>query len=158
MATLTPFLWFDHRLEEAVTFYTGVFDDGKVLHAARYGAGGPQPAGTMMSMTFELAGQRFMALNGGPRYALTPAFSIFVSVKTQDEVDRYWARLLEGGGSPQPCGWLTDRFGVSWQVIPEALGRCLTDPDPARARRALQAMLQMQKIDVAALERAAAGE
>lgn len=157
MPTLTPFLWFDHRLEEAVTFYTSVFDDGRVLHSARYGPGAPQPAGTMMSMTFELAGQRFMALNGGPMYALTPAFSIFVSVRTQEEIDRYWSRLIDGG-QPSRCGWLVDRYGLSWQVIPATLGTLLGDPDPGRSQRALQAMLQMQKIDIAALERAAAGE
>lgn len=156
MASVTPFLWFDHRLEEAVTFYVGLFDGARVLHTSRYGAGAPQPAGTMMSMTFEIAGQRVMALNGGPMYQHTPAFSLFVSCRTQAEVDHYWSRLVEGG-RPSQCGWLVDRYGLSWQVIPETLGRLLGDPDPARAARAMQAMLQMQKIDIAALERAAAG-
>jgi predicted 3-demethylubiquinone-9 3-methyltransferase (glyoxalase superfamily) len=156
MPTVTPFLWFDHRLEEAVTFYTTLFADGRVIHTSRYGPGGPQPAGTVMSMTFEIAGQRVMALNGGPMYTHTPAFSLFVSCRTQEEVDHYWSQLVEGG-RPSQCGWLVDRYGLSWQVIPEALGRLLGDPDRARAGRAMQAMLQMQKIDVAALERAAAG-
>lgn len=155
MPSVTPFLWFDHRLEEAVTFYLSVFEGARILHTARYGPGAPQPAGTAMSMTFEIAGQRVMALNGGPTYTHSPAFSLFVSCRTQAEVDHYWARLVDGG-RPSPCGWLVDRYGLSWQVIPEALGRLLGDPDAGRAGRAMQAMLQMQKIDIAALEHAAA--
>lgn len=156
MPSVTPFLWFDHRLEEAVTFYVSVFEGARILHTARYGPGAPQPAGTAMSMTFEIAGQRVMALNGGPMYTHSPAFSLFVSCRTQAEVDHYWARLVDGG-RPSQCGWLVDRYGLSWQVIPEALGRLLGDADPGRAGRAMQAMLQMQKIDIAALEHAAAG-
>lgn len=157
MPPITPFLWFDDRIEEAVALYVKVFPDARIVRSARYGPGAPRPAGTMMTMTFELRGQTFMALNGGPVHRFSPAVSFMVACETQAEVDHYWDGLLEGGGEEQPCGWLRDRFGLSWQVIPSALGRALGDPDPARAGRAVQAMLQMKKIDIAALERALAG-
>jgi predicted 3-demethylubiquinone-9 3-methyltransferase (glyoxalase superfamily) len=157
MQKISPFLWFDDRIEEAVSLYVGLFPGGRIVRTSRYGPGAPRPAGTVMSMTFELAGQEFMALNGGPLYQFTPAVSFLVKCATQAEVDHYWEGLVAGGGEAQPCGWLRDRFGLSWQVIPDALGRALGDPDPARAHRAVQAMLQMTKIDIAALERALAG-
>jgi predicted 3-demethylubiquinone-9 3-methyltransferase (glyoxalase superfamily) len=156
MPQITPFLWFDGRADEAVTHYVAVFPNSRVTHTSRYGDGAPMPKGTVMSMTFELDGRQVMALNGGPMFTFTPAFSMFVTCETQADVDHYWSRLLEGGGEEQPCGWLKDRFGLSWQVIPTALGRCLGHPDPAKARRALQAMLAMKKIDIAALEAAVA--
>lgn len=157
MQPITPFLWFDDRIEEAVSMYVELFPASKIVRTSRYGPGAPRPAGTVMAMTFELRGQEFMALNGGPLYQFTPAVSFLIKCETQGEVDRYWDGLLAGGGEPQPCGWLRDRFGLSWQVIPNALGRALGDPDPARAGRAMQAMLQMTKIEIAALERALAG-
>ena len=157
MQSITPFLWFDDRIDEAVSLYVSVFPDARIVRTSRYGPGAPRPAGTAMSMTFELRGQEFMALNGGPLFQFTPAVSFVVKCETQAEVDHYWQGLLAGGGDEQPCGWLKDRFGLSWQVIPAALGRALSDPDPARAGRAMQAMLQMKKIDIAALDRALAG-
>ena len=157
MQKIVPFLWLDGRLEEAVTFWTSVFPDGRVLEISRYGDGAPMPAGTAMSAQFELNGQEFMALNGGPEFQFTPAVSFFVRCKDQAEVDHYWERLTADGGEEQPCGWLKDRFGLSWQIIPDALPAALGDSDPAAAQRALQAMFQMKKIDVAAIERARAG-
>ncbi len=158
MQPIIPFLWFDDRIEDAVSLYVAVFPDSRIVRTSRYGAGAPRPAGTVMSMTFHLRGQEFMALNGGPMFQFTPAVSFLVRCETQAEVDHYWNGLLAGGGDAQPCGWLKDRFGLSWQVIPDALGRALGDPDPARAGRAMQAMLQMKKIDIATLERAVAGD
>lgn len=157
MQKITPFLWFDDNAEEAMEFYTSIFKDSRIMDVSRYGEGAPLPAGTVMTATFHLAGQEFMALNAGPMFKFTEAISFFVKCADQAEVDYYWNHLLAGGGTPQPCGWLKDRFGLSWQVIPDALGRLLGDPDPGRAGRAMQAMLQMTKIDVAALEAAAAG-
>ena len=157
MQPIIPFLWFDDRIEDAVSLYVSVFPDSRIVSTTHYGAGAPRPAGTVMSMTFELRGQQFMALNGGPMYQFSPAVSFMVTCATQAEVDHYWHGLLAGGGEEQPCGWLKDRFGLSWQVIPHALGAALGDPDPTRAGRAVQAMLQMKKIDIAALERALAG-
>jgi len=153
MPTITPFLWFDGRVEEAVDFYTSVFGDSAVGDLTRYPEGSPGPAGEVMTATFRLAGQEFMALNGGPHYAFTPAISFFLSVDTQDEVDHYWDRLTEGG-EPGQCGWLVDRFGLSWQVVPTALGRLMGDPDPERSGRVMQAMLAMTKIEIAGLEEA----
>ena len=157
MQPIIPCLWFDDRIEDAVSLYVSVFPDSRIVRTTHYGAGAPRPAGTVMSMTFELRGQQFMALNGGPMYQFSPAVSFMVTCATQAEVDHYWHGLLAGGGEEQPCGWLKDRFGLSWQVIPHALGAALGDPDPTRAGRAVQAMLQMKKIDIAALERALAG-
>jgi predicted 3-demethylubiquinone-9 3-methyltransferase (glyoxalase superfamily) len=154
MQKITPFLWFNGDAEEAMNFYVSVFGNSKIGRVSRYGAAGPGTPGSVMSATFVLEGQEFHALNGGPQYQFTPALSLFVSCETQQEVDDLWSRLTEGG-SEDRCGWLRDRFGLSWQIIPTALGRLLGDPDPARAQRAMRAMLQMQKIDIAALERAA---
>ena len=154
MQKIVPFLWFDGNGEEAVAFYTSVFKDAMTVHISRYGAGGPMPAGTMMSATFRLFGQEFYALNGGPYFQFSPAVSFFINCEDQAEVDYYWERLTDGG-VPQPCGWLKDRYGLSWQVIPNRLGELLRDKDPMRAQRAMAAMMRMQKIDVALLDAAA---
>lgn len=153
MTKITPFLWFDDNAEEAMNFYTSIFGDSKVVSVTRYGEGGPGPAGTVMSATFELHGQEFMALNGGPHFTFSPAISFLVNCETQDEVDDLWEKLSEGG-EEQQCGWLKDRFGLSWQIIPTALGEMLSDPDPARSQRVVKAMLQMGKIDIQGLKQA----
>ncbi|MBI2766377.1 MAG: VOC family protein [Chloroflexi bacterium] len=150
MQKITPFLWFDDNAEEAMTFYTSIFKDSKIVDRR------PSPDGKMLTGTFELAGQQFMALNGGPAFRFTEAISFFVSCKTQEEVDELWGKLSAGGEESQ-CGWLKDKFGLSWQIIPEALGELLADPDPEKAGRVMQAMLQMGKIDVRKLEEAYAG-
>ncbi len=147
----STFLWFESGAEDAARHYTSIFEGSKLLDVSRAGD-------KVMSATFELGGQVFIAFNGGPHYKLTPAASIFVSCETQAELDRIWEALLSGGGKPTRCGWLEDRFGLSWQVIPTILPKLLGDPEPARAGRAMQAMLGMQKLDIAALKRAAAGE
>ena len=151
MAKITPFLWYDGNAEEAINFYRSIFPKSKVLNTQS------GPDGKVMGITFELEGQRFIAFNGGPHLKLTPAFSLYVSCETQAEVDELWARLTEGGGAESQCGWLIDRFGLSWQIIPSALPRLLGDPDPGKAGRAMNAMLHMKKIDIAGLERAATG-
>ena len=130
MQKITPFLWFDDNAEEAVNFYVSLFADSKVNNITRYGEGGPGPEGQIMTASFELHGQEFMALNGGPHFTFSPAISFFVNCETQEEVDELWEKLLEGGEAQQ-CGWITDRFGVSWQIIPTALGELMGDPDPA---------------------------
>lgn len=157
---ITPFLWFDNDAEEAITFYTSIFKDARIVSQSRYpeGAPGPAPAGSLMSATFQLAGQQFMALNGGPQFKFNEAVSFFVDCDTQEEVDYYWDRLTADGGAPGPCGWLKDRFGLSWQIVPKALSQMLGDADPAKAQRAMQAMLQMSKIDIAGLRRAFDGK
>ncbi|NED94595.1 VOC family protein [Phytoactinopolyspora alkaliphila] len=155
---ITPFLWFEDNAEEAVNFYTALFDDARIVSVTRYGEGGPFPAGVLQSATFQLAGQQFMALNAGPHDPFNDAVSFFITCEDQEEVDRYWDALLAGGGTPTQCGWLKDRFGVSWQVIPVALNRYLSDPDPEKAQRVMGAMLQMVKIDVAELTAAYNGE
>src|SRR5215211_1933456 len=144
MAKITTFLTFDGRAEEAVKHYTSVFGNSKVLATSRYGDAGPGPKGSLMSATFELAGQEFIALNGGPSFTFAQGISLFVSCDTQEEVDELWEKLSEGG-EKGPCGWLTDQYGVSWQVIPRALGEMLNDEDPERAKRVMNAMLQMTK-------------
>jgi predicted 3-demethylubiquinone-9 3-methyltransferase (glyoxalase superfamily) len=151
MPTVTPFLWFDDNAEEAIAFYASIFPDAKIGDVSRQN-------GKFFLGSFELAGQKFMALNGGPQFRFTEAFSLYVNCRDQAEVDRYWDRLLEGGGSPQQCGWLKDRFGLCWQIIPEALPRLIGDPDPQKAERVMKAMLQMVKIDIATLEAAYRGE
>jgi predicted 3-demethylubiquinone-9 3-methyltransferase (glyoxalase superfamily) len=156
MQKITPFLWFDTQAEEAASFYVSIFKNSGILDVSRYGEGGPGPAGSVMIMTFELDGQRFTALNGGPQYVFTEAISFQIACEGQDEVDHYWDSLTDGG-EPGPCGWLKDRFGVSWQVVPSALPRLLGDPDPGRSQRAMAAMMQMGKLDIAALEKAADG-
>jgi len=151
---ITPFLWFDNQAEEAMNFYVSVFKDSKVLSISRYGEGAPVPAGTVMTASFVIEGQQFTALNGGPLFSFTEAISFVIHCATQDEVDHYWEKLTEGGEEVQ-CGWLKDKFGVSWQVVPEALGSLLNNPDPNKAQRAMQAMFTMKKIDINQLQEAA---
>lgn len=150
---ITPFLWFDTQAEEAVALYTRLFKDARAGRVTRYPEGGPGPAGSVMTATFSIEGQSFIALNGGPMYRFSPAISFVVHCDSQAEIDRLWAGLSEGG-STQPCGWLTDRFGVSWQIVPRELDQLMTDPDPARAQRVMQAMLGMTRFDIAALHAA----
>ena len=147
---ITTFLWFDDNAEQALELYLSLFPDSKIIQSSRMDG----PNGKFFSATFQLAGQQFMAINGGPHYRFTEAVSLFVDCETQEEIDRLTARLLEGGGTQQPCGWLKDRFGLSWQIIPSNLGKLLGDPDRAKAGRVMQAMLGMKKLDIAALERA----
>jgi predicted 3-demethylubiquinone-9 3-methyltransferase (glyoxalase superfamily) len=156
MQKITPFLWFDDQAEEAMNFYVGVFKNSKVGNVTRYGDAGPGPKGSVMTASFELEGQQFTALNGGPRFKFTEAVSFVVSCETQDEVDELWERLSEGGQTQQ-CGWLKDKFGLSWQIVPIALMELMSDPDPNRSRRVMEAMLQMTKIDIAKLRQAYEG-
>jgi predicted 3-demethylubiquinone-9 3-methyltransferase (glyoxalase superfamily) len=153
---IVPNLWFDTEAEEAAAFYTSVFDNSRIVKVMRYTEGAPRPAGTVMTVEFELDGQRFVGINGGPQFTFDEAVSFQVDCETQDEVDYFWKRLSEGG-EEGPCGWLKDRFGLSWQVAPSALRELLDDPDPERAQRAMQAMLEMRKLDIGALRRAADG-
>jgi predicted 3-demethylubiquinone-9 3-methyltransferase (glyoxalase superfamily) len=157
MPRISPWLWFDGHAEEAANFYVSVFPDSRVIDVSRTPADAPGQPGGVLVVSFELDGQQFNALNGGPMFSFTEAVSFEIHCEDQAEVDEYWARLTADGGEESQCGWLKDRFGVSWQVIPKRLGELLSDPDPQRAGRAMQAMLQMRKIDVAALERAADG-
>ncbi len=152
MQKIVPFLWFDHQAEEAMNFYVSLFHDSKVLSVTRYGASGPGPKGSVMSATFQLEGQEFYALNGGPQFSFTPAISLFVNCEAQQEVDELWEKLSQGG-EKQPCGWLKDRYGLSWQIIPTALGM-LQDKDPQKSTRVMQAMMQMTRIDIARLKQA----
>lgn len=153
---IRPFLWFNGQAEEAANFYTSIFKNSKLGHVSRYGDDGPGPAGQVMMVTFELDGVQFMALNGGPEFTFTPAVSFLVNCTSQDEVDHYWNKLSEGGETNQ-CGWLSDKFGVSWQIVPERLGELMTDDDEEKSGRVMQAMLKMEKLDIAELERAYAG-
>jgi len=157
MQKITPFLWFDNQAEEAVNFYTGIFANSKILDISHYGEAGPGPAGAVMTISFQIEGQNFVALNDGPVYHFTPAISFVVDCKTQEEVDRLWDRLTADGGEPGQCAWLTDKYGISWQIVPDRLVALLTDPDPVRANRVMQAMLTMTRIDIATLEAAYAG-
>ncbi len=150
---ITPFLWFDHPAEEAARFYTSIFRDSKITDISRYGEEGPGPAGSVMCVVFELEGQEFTALNGGPEFTFTPAISFVINCETQAEVDAYWERLSDGG-EIQQCGWLTDRYGISWQVVPTVLGELLQDEDPVRAGNVMRAMMQMRKLDIAVLKSA----
>ena len=152
---IKPFLWFDGNAEEAVAFYTAIFKDSKVLKVSRYGEAGPGPAGSVMVVSFQIEGQDFIALNGGPHFKFNESISFSVTCETQAEVDYYWDRLAEGGQEVQ-CGWLKDKFGLSWQVNPTVLGELLADKDAGKAQRVMKAMLQMKKIDIAGLQRAAA--
>ncbi len=157
MATLskiTPCLWFDTQAEEAATYYTSLFDNSRVVEISRYGEAGPGPAGSVMTVNFELAGQSFVALNGGPEFTFNEAISLQVSCESQEEVDDLWAKLTDGG-EEGPCGWCKDRYGLSWQVVPKALFQLIGDPDPGRSQRAIQAMLGMKKLNVAELQQAA---
>jgi predicted 3-demethylubiquinone-9 3-methyltransferase (glyoxalase superfamily) len=153
MQRIVPFLWFDNQAEEAMNHYISIFPDSKVLSVSRYGDEGPGPKGQVMVANFQLAGQEFMALNGGPAFKFTEAISLFVNCETQQEVDQLWAKLTEGGEESQ-CGWLKDRYGLSWQIVPTALGEMMADKDPEKAGRVMKAMLQMSKIDLAGLRRA----
>jgi predicted 3-demethylubiquinone-9 3-methyltransferase (glyoxalase superfamily) len=155
MQKITPFLWFDGNAEEATNFYTSIFRNAKVGNISRYGEAGPGPAGSVLTASFELEGLQFTALNGGPHFKFNEAISFHVACESQDEVDYFWDRL-GAGGQIQQCGWLKDKFGVSWQIVPTALPRLLGDPDRTKANRVMQAMLQMKKLDIAALNRAAA--
>jgi predicted 3-demethylubiquinone-9 3-methyltransferase (glyoxalase superfamily) len=155
MPRVTPFWWFDGNAEEAVNFYASVFKDAKITGMTRYGDAGPGPKGAVMTATIQIGGQEFTALNGGPDFKFSPATSFVIHCEDQDEVDHYWDRLGEGGKAHQ-CGWLDDRFGVTWQVAPDALLRLIKDEDPKKSQRVMRAMMQMTKIDIAALERAAA--
>ncbi|SCK53788.1 VOC family protein [Streptomyces sp. WMMB 322] len=151
MQKITTFLWFDDQAEEAVEHYTSVFPDSRVIDVQRYGEAGPGEPGTVMTIAFELAGQRFTALNGGPEFTFNEAVSLYVDCADQAEVDTYWAKLAEGG-EEGPCGWLKDKYGLSWQIVPRVLTELLRDPDPARSARVMKAMLGMRKLDVQALE------
>lgn len=153
----TPFLWFDTQAEEAAEFYVSIFPNSKIVKLLRYPEGGPMPAGTVVTVEFQLDGQTFVALNGGPHVKFNQAISFVINCETQAEVDRYWEKLTSGGGSEVACGWLTDKYGLSWQVTPTMLLKLLGDPDRAKAARAMQAMMTMKKLDIAALEAAANG-
>ncbi len=156
MQKITTFLWFNDQAEEAMNFYTSIFKDSKIVKVSHYGDAGPGPKGSVMVGTFELEGQQFMALNGGPHYSFTPAISLVVNCETQEEVDHYWSKLVEGGKEVQ-CGWLVDKFGLSWQITPTALGKLLSDPDPVKSQRVMKAMMGMVKIDIAELKKAYEG-
>jgi predicted 3-demethylubiquinone-9 3-methyltransferase (glyoxalase superfamily) len=155
MQKLTPCLWFDTEGEDAAKFYASVFPNSRIVENAYYGSAGPRPEGTVMTVEFELDGQRFIVLNGGPEFTFSEAISFQVDCETQEEVDSYWEKLGEGGAHG-PCGWLKDKFGVSWQIVPTALPRLLQDSDPERSQRVMAAMLKMGKIEIDELEKAAA--
>jgi predicted 3-demethylubiquinone-9 3-methyltransferase (glyoxalase superfamily) len=153
MQKITPFLWFDSKAEEAANFYVSVFKNSKIVSIMRYGEAGPGPKGSVMSATFQLDGQDFIALNGGPMFAFSPAISFFVNCQSQEEVDKLWEKLSEGG-EKQRCGWLKDKYGVSWQIIPTVLGQLLQDKDREKSQRVMNAMLQMDKLDIKTLKQA----
>lgn len=153
MQTISPFLWFDDQAEEAAAHYVSIFPNSKILGVSRYGEGGPRPAGTAMSVAFVLDGLEFQALNGGPQFRFTEAISFLVAAPTQTEIDDLWGKLASGG-EPGQCGWLKDRYGLSWQIVPPILYELLADPDPVRSGRVMQAMLGMGKLDIAALRAA----
>ena len=154
MDAITPCLWFDTEAEEAAQFYTSVFPNSRIVHVSHYGSAGPRPAGMVLEVEFELNGRSFLALNGGPDFAFSEAISLQADCKDQDEVDRLWVTLSEGG-EEGPCGWLKDRYGLSWQIVPSVMYELIADPDQERAQRTIAAMLQMGKLDIAELERAA---
>jgi predicted 3-demethylubiquinone-9 3-methyltransferase (glyoxalase superfamily) len=153
MQKITPFLWFDGQAEEAMNFYTSIFKNSKIVSMMHYGEAGPGAKGTVMSATFEIQGQEFTALNGGPHFKFSPAISFFVNCETQEEVDELWEKLSEGGKTNR-CGWLDDKFGVSWQIVPTALGEMLQDKDAEKSQKVMAAMLQMDKLDIETLRRA----
>jgi predicted 3-demethylubiquinone-9 3-methyltransferase (glyoxalase superfamily) len=153
MQKIAPFLWFDNKAEEAAVFYTSVFKNSKMGNVMRYGEAGPGAKESVMSVEFEIEGVKFMTLNGGPMFAFSPAISFFVNCQTQDEVDELWAKLSEGG-QIQQCGWLQDKFGVTWQIVPTILGEMLRDRDPAKANRVMKAMMKMVKLDIKGLKQA----
>jgi len=153
MQKITPFLWYDNQAEEAANFYVSLFKNSKITSVNRYGDAGPGPKGSVMIITFQLEGQNFTALNGGPTFKFTPAISLYVDCETQEEVDQLWDKLSEGGRKDR-CGWLQDKYGLSWQIIPRALQSLMSDPDPKKSSSVMQAMLQMDKIDVSKLQEA----
>ncbi len=153
MSKITPFLWFDNNLDEAIKFYASIFENSKLLYEVKYGENGPGPKGTIMTATFELEGQKFMALNGGPMFKFTEAISLFIACENQEEIDYYWEKLTDGGKKSR-CGWLKDKFGLSWQVVPKNLGSLLHNSDPEKANKVMKTMLAMDKLDIAALEKA----
>jgi predicted 3-demethylubiquinone-9 3-methyltransferase (glyoxalase superfamily) len=157
MQKITPFLWFDNNAEEAMDFYTAVFKNSKIGKVSRYGEAGSGPKGSVMVGTFTLEGQEFMVINGGPHYKLTPAFSLVVNCETQEEIDFYWDTLTADGGRPSRCGWLEDKFGLSWQILPTALGELMSGGGPETSSRVMQALLQMDKLVIADLRRAYEG-
>lgn len=158
MQKIVTFLWFDNQAEEAVNFYTSIFKNSKILEVSRYTEAGPGPAGEVLTISFELAGQQFAALNGGSRFKFNESISLVVNCESQEEIDYFWQKLTADGGEESMCGWLKDKFGLSWQIVPTALGSFIGGPDPAGAQRAVQAMLQMRKLDLAVLQRAYKGE
>jgi predicted 3-demethylubiquinone-9 3-methyltransferase (glyoxalase superfamily) len=158
MQKITPFLWFDNNAEQAAEFYVSIFKNSKILNVSRYGDAGPGPKGAVMVVNFQLAGQEFIALNGGPLFKFSEAFSFVVNCENQKEVDEYWSKLTSGGGQESQCGWLKDKFGFSWQVVPTELGKLMSDKDPKKANRVMQTLLQMKKLDIAKLQQAAEGK
>jgi predicted 3-demethylubiquinone-9 3-methyltransferase (glyoxalase superfamily) len=150
---ITPFLWFDHQAEEAAAFYASIFPNSKVVKVVRCGEAGPGPAGSALTVEFQLQGQPFVGLNGGPHFKFTEAISFVVNCETQEEVDTYWDKL-SAGGAPVECGWLKDKFGLSWQIVPTLLPKLLSDPDPEKSSRVMKAMLKMKKLDIRALQQA----
>jgi predicted 3-demethylubiquinone-9 3-methyltransferase (glyoxalase superfamily) len=157
MPKIVPFIWLEKDADKAAELYVSLFPDSRILSTSQWGEGTAGTKGSVMTVTFELSGREYIAFNGGPHFKLNEAFSISVEVDTQEEIDRYWDALLAGGGAEQMCGWLRDRFGLSWQILPHKLKRYFTDKDPARAQRVMDAMFKMQKLDIAALDRAYAG-
>jgi predicted 3-demethylubiquinone-9 3-methyltransferase (glyoxalase superfamily) len=153
MPRISPFLWFDNQAEQAAKFYVSIFKNSKIVTTTRYGDAGPGPKGSVMTVVFQLDGQEFIALNGGPQFTFTEAISFSVNCATQKEVDDFWQKL-SAGGEEGPCGWLKDKFGLSWQINPTILGKLLSDPDPKKAKRVMEAMLKMKKIDIAELQKA----
>ena len=153
MQKITPFLWFDNNAEEALNFYTSIFKNAKILNVSRYGDAGPGPKGTIMTATFQLEGQEFLALNGGPQFKFTEAISFLVNCNSQQEVDEFWEKLTAGGEKSR-CGWLKDKFGLWWQIVPTILGELMRDKDPEKSKRVMQAMLKMDKLDINVLKNA----
>jgi predicted 3-demethylubiquinone-9 3-methyltransferase (glyoxalase superfamily) len=158
MPHITPFLWFNQEAEAAAKFYTSIFKKSKIGQISRYGDAGPGPKGSVMTITFTLLGQHFIALNGGPHFKFNESISFVVSCRTQKELDYYWKRLTSGGGKPVQCGWLTDKFGLSWQIVPDDMDKLMTSKDPAASHRVMKAMLKMKKLDIKGLKKAYAGK
>jgi len=155
---ITPFLWFDSQAEEAANFYCSIFANSKIGKVTRYGKAGPGPEGSVLTIVFSLDGQEFTGLNAGPHFKFTEAISFVVPCNTQDEIDNYWSKLTSGGGQESQCGWLKDKFGLSWQIVPAALGELMSDPDPQKSNRVMEALLKMKKLDIATLQKARDGK
>ena len=158
MQKITTFLWFNNNAEEAANYYTSIFKNSKIVDVSRYGDAGPGPKGSVMVVKFQLAGQEFVGLNGGPQFKFTEAISLVVNCESQQEIDEYWRKLTADGGQESQCGWLKDKFGLSWQIVPTELGKLMSAKDPATANRVMQALLQMKKLDIAKLKQAAEGK